>query len=86
MPFTAWRHKERKKNISYDLTAVFDKMPLETLGNNFEKLLKCKFCFVKTKSKADLESHILLIHGGKKPECTICHTTFWKEHHLKTHE
>ena len=64
---------------------ILNEMPLETLGNNFEKLLKCKFCFVKTKSKADLESHILSIHGGKKPECTICHTTFWKEHHLKTH-
>ena len=46
---------------------------------------KCRYCEDKILSYSDLEKHMLSIHGGKKPECTICNITFLKERHLIAH-
>jgi uncharacterized C2H2 Zn-finger protein len=46
---------------------------------------KCDYCNCKILSQDYLENHVASVHGGKKPMCTICDTTFLKERHLIRH-
>ena len=62
-----------------------------TKGNKkLKKKLKCKYCeWIGNKQtgllRSDLEKHMLYIHHGKKPECSICNINFEKERHLVEH-
>ena len=79
---------------------VLNVAPLETTSknsplvseptDNYNKssnkmLINCKFCKMKTNSKADMEIHVLSIHGGKRPECSICNTSFSQDYQLIKH-
>jgi DNA-directed RNA polymerase subunit RPC12/RpoP len=50
-----------------------------------KKRLRCKYCTSPILSQADLELHILSVHGGKEPECTVCNEIFHKESDLIIH-
>ena len=50
-----------------------------------KKRLRCKFCNCRILSQADLDFHILSVHGGKQPECTTCNETFYQEIDLVIH-
>ena len=58
---------------------------LEPSKESKKTKLICEFCEDKFLSQADLEVHILSIHGGKKPQCSFCNIEFLKERHLSRH-
>ena len=52
---------------------------------NNKRSIRCKFCSCRILSQTDLDLHILSVHGGKMPECTICNESFNQESHLVIH-
>ena len=58
---------------------------IKTHKQKGKKRLRCKFCSCRILSQADLDLHILSVHGGKQPECTVCNETFYQEIDLVIH-
>ena len=58
---------------------------IKTHKQKGKKNFRCKFCSCRILSQADLDLHILSVHGGKQPECTVCNETFYQEIDLVIH-
>ena len=67
----------KKGNVKYHFAKVHQQKG--------KSRIRCKYCTSPILSQADLELHVLSVHGGKKPECTVCNEIFHKESDLIIH-